>query len=240
MSTVSPTIETTSSPVDALFPLTRSQMWSLALAGPVVAAPVLAATVQTFDVTTFVTAGLTTSLMLLLVIGSYTDILTKRIPNWLTYSAVLFGVVGNAVLNAIGTTSEASVFIVTPIGLTGSLLGMLGCFAVMFLIYDLAGSGAGDVKLAAALGAIVGFYNGVNAILWCHLLAGACLMVYLSYRHGVIKIVGNFIRAAGSVFFPKLIRPVDKRTNEILAQPMPMAPFFAVGIILSLFGVTLV
>src|SRR5687768_18447072 len=98
------------------------------------------------------------------------DIRTRRIPNWLTFGAALaafvyqFAVAGSAGLMTAGA---------------GWLVGL----AIFFLPFALGGLGAGDVKLVAALGAWLGWYDTVWLGLYTG-VAGAVLAIVASIATG--------------------------------------------------------
>ena len=86
--------------------------------------------------------------LLLVVPAAVFDYRQRRIPNWLVLAGVLAGMAINAFL-----TYD------NPSATTGLLysLGGLGIALLVYLpLYLLRGMGAGDVKLMAAIGAIVG------------------------------------------------------------------------------------
>ena len=82
---------------------------------------------------------------LIVVIAAVIDIRSRRIPNWLTLSGIIVGFALNPVL-AYPFPLE---------GLKNAALGMLFAFAVYFVLYLIRAMGAGDVKLMAAVGAIL-------------------------------------------------------------------------------------
>jgi prepilin peptidase CpaA len=71
------------------------------------------------------------------------DLRTRRIPNWLTLSLVLSGLV----------QSFTAVHTVGPLD---SLLGLLSGFGLTFILFAIGAMGGGDVKLLAGLGAWLG------------------------------------------------------------------------------------
>jgi prepilin peptidase CpaA len=84
-------------------------------------------------------------LVLIVLTAAFFDIRSRRIPNWLNLSGILLGFALNAVL--------AYPF---PLdGLKHAGIGMLFAFAVYFVLYLIHAMGAGDVKLMAAIGAIL-------------------------------------------------------------------------------------
>jgi prepilin peptidase CpaA len=83
--------------------------------------------------------------MLIVITAAVFDIRSRRIPNWLTLSGIVLGFALNALL-----------YYPYPLeGLKNSGLGMLFAFAVYFVLYLIHAMGAGDVKLMAAIGAIL-------------------------------------------------------------------------------------
>jgi prepilin peptidase CpaA len=80
---------------------------------------------------------------LVLIIAVVWDLRFRRIPNWLTLPVLVFGV-GYHTITA-GTT-----------GLVFSLLGVAVGFGFFLLFYLAGGMGAGDVKLMAAIGSLLG------------------------------------------------------------------------------------
>jgi prepilin peptidase CpaA len=87
-------------------------------------------------------------LLLLVLPAAVFDYRQRRIPNWL----VLAGLLAGTAMNTFLTYDNPS----ATTGLLYSLEGLGLAFIVYFPLYLLRGMGAGDVKLMAAVGAIVG------------------------------------------------------------------------------------
>jgi len=110
-------------------------------------------------------------------VASVIDVRTRRIPNWLTYSAMLFGI-GYHTLNN---------------GVQGFLYGAEGLFlglAVLIIIYLLGGTGAGDVKLMGAVGALLGPEGVITASVFTALIGGLYALALLLWRfhlNGTLK-----------------------------------------------------
>jgi len=103
--------------------------------------------------------------------AAISDIRSKRIPNWLTYSAMVLGVGYHIILN----------------GGRGFLFGaeglLLGIFLLIFF-YLAGGMGAGDVKLMGAVGALLGPKGVFIAFLFTALAGGIyAIMLLLSRFH---------------------------------------------------------
>lgn len=86
------------------------------------------------------------------VIAGLCDLRFRRIPNWLNLSALALG---------IGINTAAF----HERGLILALLGISCAVVVYFPLYLIRGMGAGDVKLMAAVGAIVGPSNWLKIFL---------------------------------------------------------------------------
>ena len=85
-------------------------------------------------------------LVLVVCAAAVRDIRTRRIPNWLTVSGVVAGMALNAFLFE------------TP-GLLDALKGLGFALLIYFPLFAIRAVGAGDAKLMAAVGAIVGPAN---------------------------------------------------------------------------------
>jgi prepilin peptidase CpaA len=101
------------------------------------------------------------------------DLRTRRIPNYLTIgtAAVALAVSGFAE----GTT-----------GLAGAGLGWLVGAIVFFPFFALGGMGAGDVKLMAALGALLGPINAIWLAIFSS-IAGGVVAVLVSMSRGYLQ-----------------------------------------------------
>jgi prepilin peptidase CpaA len=103
-------------------------------------------------------------------VACVTDIRRRRIPNLLVLTGLLLG----ALLNFRAAGLE---------GLGASLAGAALGLALLLPFYALGGMGAGDVKLLAALGALLGPGDLLRAAL-AAAVAGGILALALAIRHG--------------------------------------------------------
>lgn len=109
-----------------------------------------------------------------LVIGAAVyDIRYRRIPNWLTLLGVILGLALNAWL-----VSDGQPF---P-GLLFSLKGLALGFGFYFFLYAIHAMGAGDVKLMAAVGALVGWQDWFGIFLVTAILGGITGMLLVLAR----------------------------------------------------------
>jgi prepilin peptidase CpaA len=93
------------------------------------------------------------------------DIRTRKIPNWLVLSGLCLGITLNAIL-------------LSWQGAERSVEGALLAFGVYFALYSVRAMGAGDVKLMAAVGSLVGPKAWFAIFAWA-LLSGGCMALAL-------------------------------------------------------------
>ena len=117
---------------------------------------------------------LTGGLALMLVIAALSDFRSYRIPNWLTLSGVIYGLVCNALMHS-------SLFG----GLMFALQGALLCFAITLPMYAMKGMGAGDVKLITMVGAFLGIQAGVASVI-CMFMAGGAMALAFMLARGLV------------------------------------------------------
>ncbi len=115
-------------------------------------------------------------LIALLLIAAVIDIRTGRIPNWLVFGGALYALAYN------------SFFPLYPKD-NGTLLALQG-FAVglgaLLPFYVLRAMGAGDVKLMAMVGAFLGMWPTIHAVLGT-LIAGGMLALVLAFRSAQLR-----------------------------------------------------
>lgn len=126
----------------------------------------------------------------LLVAAATIDVRSHRIPNWLTLSGAAFGLVYSAFVPFYGQH-----------GFLWSLGGWTVCFALLFPLWMMRIMGAGDVKLMAMSGSLLGLGDIHHALLFS-LAAGGALAIGFALWHGKLRLmlgnVGRMLRV-GSV-----------------------------------------
>jgi len=116
--------------------------------------------------------------------ASYADLCTRRIPNYLTLSAMLLG---------LGLHAGES-------GIPGFLdsLGGLGLgFSVFLALYILGGMGAGDVKLMGGMGALLGLKLTAIALIYTALAGGIMAIIQIlvnrAWKNTFFNLINIFI-----------------------------------------------
>jgi prepilin peptidase CpaA len=116
--------------------------------------------------------------VLLAALAGYTDLRSRRIPNWLTVPGLVIGVTANTVLNGWG-------------GLKTSLMGVLVGLGLLLPFVLLRSLGAGDWKLAGALGAFTGPGILVDLLILSVFVAGVMAVGLVVYKGRVRQTLSN-------------------------------------------------
>jgi len=149
----------------------------------------------------------------------------RRIPNWLTLAGVVVGIGLNAFLAVDGFHWYDGYNWRSALG------GMGLAFLIYFPLYLLRGMGAGDVKLMAAVGALVGPANWFGIFVLSNVLGGIAAVF-------IILTGGRFRKTFSNVgyMFSELIhfRPPYLRKEELdvkspKAATMPHGVAIAIG-----------
>jgi Flp pilus assembly protein protease CpaA len=215
----------------SLFQLSRRESgWLFGLA-PLVGGPLwvsVAAAVTGPQLGTF--AGYL--LVQLLGVVVIADVRGRIIPNWATYPCFAWGLGINA-LPLVWPSAGGSWL--GAVGMGPSLAGGFGLLVVMLAIFSVSGGGAGDVKLAACLGALLGWQQGVDALLYSSIVGGACVLAYSIWTHGLLFLVRALVRQVGSTLLPGLVQRPQAEQRHLLLKRLPLAPFFAAGTLLAVY-----
>jgi prepilin peptidase CpaA len=99
-------------------------------------------------------------------LGAWFDVISRRIPNQLTYLAMIIALMVRLVF--LGWH-----------GLLEGLLGLALCGGAFFLLFMVHAMGGGDVKLMAAVGAWVGYRDAGMALIVCALSGGLIALGYV-------------------------------------------------------------
>jgi prepilin peptidase CpaA len=117
-------------------------------------------------------------LVVLLIWAAASDLRTRRIPNWLTFTVVLTGLIQS--ITSIGVISFGQ-----------SLAGLAVGFALPLLVYALGGLGAGDVKLLAGVGAWLGPKNVLLVFLAAALVGLVLILVQCAIQGRLAALFRN-------------------------------------------------
>ncbi len=139
-------------------------------------------------------------LVLLVAVAGIYDLRYRRIPNWLTVSGVVLGVGMNT-------------FLYEMPGLKFSLWGFGVALAVYLPLYAIRAMGAGDVKLMAAVGALVGGpWNWLAVFAITAILGGVVAVLLVATKGRVRNTLGNILYMLSEMAH---LRPPYMRHEEL-------------------------
>jgi prepilin peptidase CpaA len=152
-----------------------------------------------------------------LAVATFTDLRSRRIPNWLVFPFFGLGIAVSSWLHGWHGALQS---------LEGAGLGIL-LFGVLFMM---GGMGAGDVKLCAAIGAWIGPAQLFIALVLTGLAGGAMVLIWAACG-GFLK---ELFQQTGDLAFR-----TKERGEAVLSNPlrrkMPYAPAIAIGTLMSFF-----
>lgn len=131
-----------------------------------------------------------------LVVAAVTDLLHRKVYNWLTIPAALLGLALAYLAHGVGSFDPAAI---GGVGLLDRLAGLTLGFGVFWVAYFGRGVGGGDVKLMGAIGAIAGFRFVVFAMFWSALLGAVIAVWVLVARGDLVSALRRSLRYAVSI-----------------------------------------
>jgi Flp pilus assembly protein protease CpaA len=214
----------------------RKAAWIVALMAPIVLGPLWVLLLGDGDTRPFVGTAVGLVAVLLLAVSTVTDLRWRKIPNWATYSAVLWAIAINITALILDGADPESRLVLGAIGVGNCIAGTVVCFTLMLFVYRFSGGGAGDVKLAAALGALLGVELGIAALIYSYIVAGVIVMAWAIWRLGPVFLVKTLGRKIAAFFLPAWFTPPTGEQLQLLQQPVPLSLFFALGTLPVLLG----
>ncbi len=127
------------------------------------------------------------------------DLRYRRIPNWIVLTGLVLGIGLNT-------------FLFEWAGLRQSFLGLGLAFLIYFPLYLLRGMGAGDVKLMAALGSMVGWADWLGIFFLTAIVGGVAAVALLASRS---QMRSGFSNAGYLIMQLIAFRPPYARREEL-------------------------
>lgn len=161
--------------------------------------------------------------LIVLAIATFTDLRSRRIPNWLVFPFLLAGIVVSAWFHGWHGIGQS---------LAGFGLGTL----LFGILYVMGGMGMGDVKLCAAIGAWIGPRQLITALVLTG-VAGGVMAVCWAAAGGFL---GELFSGSGDLIFGFKDRGLRPHPELVLDNPkthkLPYAPAIAIGTLFSFFS----
>lgn len=132
--------------------------------------------------------------LLVTAVAAGTDLRTGHIPNWLTGGAFALALAVHAVAaGARGGAAGAAVAV------AWSLAGALACVAPLALLFVKGALGGGDIKLFAALGALVHPMHGLEIEVHAFVVAAVLAVGQIVHRGALLATLARSARLVGRV-----------------------------------------
>ena len=129
--------------------------------------------------------------MVMAICAGVTDWRFRRIPNWLTVSGLVVGLVVNTLLFRWA-------------GVKSALLGVVLGLALLFPFLVIRSLGAGDWKFAGALGACLGPRQLVSVLIATVFLAGLMALLVVIYKGRLKQTLLNIVHILAALFSLRL------------------------------------
>ena len=174
-------------------------------------------------------------LVVLLSLSVYFDIIKRKISNRITMPAILIGIIGSTVSSGLD-------------GFLFSIFGFAFGLAVFLIPYISGGVGAGDVKLMAAIGALMGWKFVLFSSLGTAIVGGVIAVIYMIYKSSLkntmINALGLILKPLAKWIFKvtgnkksyKVMQYFEKNKMEMENEYIPYAVAIAIGTFGVLFG----
>lgn len=161
--------------------------------------------------------------LIVLVIATFTDLRSRRIPNWLVFPFMIVGIAVSGWFHGWSGLGHS----LAGFALGGLLFGILSMMG---------GMGMGDVKLCAAIGAWVGPGQLMIALVLTGITGGIMALVWAACG----GFLGELFSGAGDLVFGLKKRGLRPHPELVLDNPltrkMPYAPAIAIGTLVSFFS----
>ena len=164
----------------------------------------------------------------LVLLAGASDLRSRRIPNWLVLAGLVFGIGLNSFLYGMP-------------GLWASLKGAGIALAIYFPLWILRAMGAGDAKLMAAVGSIVGPGNWLAIFFLSAVLGGVMGLLLVVAKRRVGQTIGNvvFILRELAYLRPPYAKREELAAGHEAAVSMPHGAVITVAALMFLVVITI-
>ena len=118
-------------------------------------------------------------LIVCVLIAAIYDASIQKIPNWISLIIVISGLSWNC-------------FSAEGLGLKGSITGLVTGLFLMLPGYIFASMGAGDAKLMAAIGSVVGLADVLDVVLYSYIAMLVLAFAFLTLKGDVVKLLRRY------------------------------------------------
>jgi prepilin peptidase CpaA len=154
-------------------------------------------------------------LIAFVLIAAIYDAALQKIPNWTALSIALLGV-GWSIFSSEGPSVR------------DSSLGLLAGFALMLPSYVFGGMGAGDVKLIAAIGSVLGINLVLDLVLYSYLAMFVMAILFIVVKGDLVKLLRR-LRTLVYGLFSGVWAYQKPDSSDAASSRLPLAPAIAVA-----------
>lgn len=159
---------------------------------------------------------------LIAIIAGITDWRSRLIPNWLTVTGAVLGLATNTILYRWA-------------GLKAALLGLLLGLGLLLPFVLLRSLGAGDWKLAGALGACLGPRSLITILMGAVLVAGVMALASVIWQRRLTRTLLNIVHLLASLFSLRMPSP-DVSLDNPQSAKIPFGVALALTVLLYTIG----
>jgi prepilin peptidase CpaA len=145
------------------------------------------------------------SILIIALVAVYTDLSYGKIYNWMTYPAIVLGLLSNGYMYGLD-------------GFKAALLGIGVAFVLTCPFLMAGGIGGGDVKLLMAIGSLQGALFLLSTLFYAAIIGGIWAMGYLIWKGKFFSTFLNVLKFSASIFYPpwRSSLAINKSSGRIL------------------------
>ena len=162
-------------------------------------------------------------MVIVLAVATFTDLRSRRIPNWLVLPFLVAGFAVSAWQHG------------WP-GIVLSTEGAAVALAIYGFLFWMGGMGAGDVKLAIAIGAWIGPSQLFLALVITAMAGGVMVVCWAAFGGFLKELFGGASNLAFSWKGHGSVRDPEMTLGNPMRRKMPYAPAIAIGTLISFFA----
>lgn len=148
-------------------------------------------------------------------IASIYDATTKKIPNWISLTIIVSGLSWNT-------------FSAEGLGLKDGGSGLIVGLLLMLPGYIFGSMGAGDTKLMAAIGSVVGFTKVLDVVLYSYIVMFVMAILFIIVKGDLFKLLLRY-KAFIYGLFVGILSYQKPDNSEAAGQRLPLAPAIALA-----------
>lgn len=156
-------------------------------------------------------------LIILLIICAYTDLIYRKIYNFVTFPAIILGIIINIIYYGI-------------YGLKQSVIGVIVGTFFLFVFFLLGGIGAGDIKFLAAVGSLKGWEFVIIGGLYGAVVGGIIGIIMLLVKKRFVKSIKKIYNFFVLLITLKTPVPIPSENSIFL----PYGFFLSIGMLIHL------